>query len=198
MLSPAGNHAYEGGIMIECECDEPDFSNKFPRLASQILAENHMSNISSIKVLASMVHGYVIISAALKGISAPSPLRRYAKFERASGGVMVRINEEDEPRIPAIVNMLTNKFGERAIRAEGRFDIAVADVAVNDISEMAVPEEKDVLIDNTFQVLTFMIPEGFRISRILRGQYRITMIWSQNPPETGWIEKMQELHGSEI
>jgi hypothetical protein len=183
--------------MIECECDEPDFGNKFPRLASQILAENHMSNITSIKIFASMVHGYVIISAILKENGSPSPLRRYAKIERVNGGVMVRINEVDESRISAIVNMLVKYFGEGAIKAEGRLDIAVADSDANHISEMAVPEENEVLIDNTFQVLTFMMPEGFRISRILRRPSKITMIWSQNPPEASWVEKMQELHGPE-
>jgi len=179
-------------MFIECESDDAEFGNKWPRLADQIISEAHISSIAGVKMVANIVKGYVIITVDLKGAINTPFLSELTEFETTKDGVRIILKEQNELRLPDISCALKERFGSVRVSEESRLSLFVSEATEEELNGLKVNDVP--LVGDVLQMMSLLSPEGFRVGSVLSSPDRITAIWSQYSIEPKHADQLLEFH----
>ncbi len=179
---------------IRCKSDDVGIGEKYVELAGSIISEIGSRSIRRLTMVAMMRHGYFIVSADLRKTCPPIKLTKCGELKAREGGVLFRLDPSREDLLPSIVNMLREEYGSDCVREDSRYEVLVDRANADDLREMAVTSPDGSRMDNAASILHLILPEGFRITKTMMSQNRLTIMCSQWPFKKTWIEKMNRLH----
>lgn len=121
-------------------------------------------------------------------------LREMATIEANQEGVKIELGEEHKHRVSELFNILKSVYGEEYVD-EREYSIIVKDAKPQDLENFVVDFDEKT-INAIVDMLMRIIPEGFRVVQVLSSQDGLTLISSENPIKTEWVEKANQIASS--
>jgi putative methanogenesis marker protein 17 len=182
--------------MIQVESDDQGINQKYGHLVEETLSESGIRSIEEVRIVAMMKEGFFIISASLRPLPPPLMLASVGRLEQKASGILLIIDPPSEPLIPLVLTSLKEKFGPDRIVVISRFEIEIESNDIDGVSSIVIKNYEGSTFDNALPILLLLIPEGFRITRIMRNEQAITILSSEHPLQKPWIERMERIHNA--
>ncbi len=114
-----------------------------------------------------------------------------AKIEPRSGSV--RIILEDEIDLGDALKSLWSAYGRDRVEQAGRTEIVVKGVEPESLKGLKIREERISISERVNELVSRIIPEGFRIRDSIKEKNSLTLIAAEDPIEEGWKKVASDL-----
>jgi len=121
-------------------------------------------------------------------------LKEMATVETHPEGVKIELKEGFRHRASELFEVLRSAYGEEYVEQK-EYAIIVKEAKPQDL-DLVTDFTDEKTIDTVMDVLTRIVPEGFRVTHILRDHDSLTLVSSENPIKKEWIEKARQIHKS--
>lgn len=127
-----------------------------------------------------------IIKVNYKEFERKNVLKDLAKFEVKPDAVKVVLDNELD--LSETLRALWSEFGRGKVEQIGRQEVLVKDVDLEQLKNVKIRERAISISDKINELVTRVLPEGFRIRHFVKEGDVMTVIASEDPIKKEWIE----------
>ena len=184
-----------GKIFVE-SLDET-YRHGFGILIYKIIADHIMSDlaigkaIQQMRILIDIKKPIFAVSVRFGPSIPPIQMKDYAHLEERADGVHIVIH--DETYASDLLRVLWENFGRENITQIDRWETVVPRnlTTLEELQNMVIADPGEKMKERILDVVTRIIPEGFRIGSISPEANGITVIASENPIQREWTEMVK-------
>jgi putative methanogenesis marker protein 17 len=182
---------------IFVESLDETYQHGFGILIYKIIAEYILSDlavgqaIQQMRVLVDIKKPIFAVSVRLSLPRQPIRMKDYARLEEETDGIHIIIH--DETYAPELLQVLWNSFGKNNVTQIDRWETVIPPnlTTINELQNVIVADPKEKMMEKILDAITRIIPEAFRIERLLPEASGLTIISSENPIQEEWIETVK-------
>ena len=178
---------------ITIESDDKEGEEIYRKIIYDVLSGFQTPLLESLYVKINVKEGYFIISAIIKKNIKPMKLSDL-RLEPNKDDVMITIDPLRERFVPPTLQALASNFGKEKIIQPSRYKILIKDVKINEIEDLVIFDHANYAKTMITEILFWIAPEQFKITRILKDENRITILFSEYNLKDAWLEEMQKIH----
>ncbi|MGP3666929.1 MAG: methanogenesis marker 17 protein [Candidatus Bathyarchaeota archaeon] len=123
-------------------------------------------------------------------------LSEMAEIEACSEGAKVVLKEDFKNYLDEICGFLKRAYGEENIEIRDN-SMIVKDVKTQDLESFFIPSSSTEDVNVIINFLRRILPEGFRICRILQKNNKLALIASEDTIKDEWIKKADQMLSGE-
>ncbi|MCX8169624.1 MAG: methanogenesis marker 17 protein, partial [Candidatus Methanomethyliaceae archaeon] len=132
-----------------------------------------------------------IISISYREFERKNVLKDLAKFEVRSDSIKISLDNELD--LADALRALWSELGRDKIEQIGRNDILVKGVDLEYLKEIKIREKAISVTEKITELISRILPEGFKIRRSMKRDEIIIIIASEDPIKEEWIKKAMEM-----
>jgi len=179
-------------VKLEVRSPDPIGEAAYQRIAEAVIAESGASGlIDEMKVYINTEEPVAIVHVKYRGAERRRILRELATIKAEEGGVRVVV--ENELFAVEVLRELWRVFGRDAVEQITRFEFFIYDAKVEDVEKVEVQIAPVAIEEIVGEVVHQILPEGFRVRKFIHGQGMLTVVASEDPIQSKWLEMAEKL-----
>ena len=179
-------------MKLEVRSPDPIGEAAYQRIAEIVIAESGASGlIDEMKVYIDTEEPVTIVYVKYRGAERRRTLKELATIEAEEGGV--RVAMEDELFAVEALRELWRVFGRSAVEQISRLEFFVYGAKPEDVEKVEVQVAPVAIEEIVGEVVHQILPEGFRVRKFIHGQGMLTVVASEDPIQSKWLEMAKRL-----
>jgi putative methanogenesis marker protein 17 len=145
-----------------------------------------------VRILIDISKPFFYIWGELSGMETPIRFGDITSLTEENQGIHVVI--EDETYAPDILRVLWTQFGRENLTQIDRWNILIPPqfTTVEELKQVITVNPRERIVNKVLDAFNRIIPEGFRVRQSHFKNNIITIIASENPIESGWLDQAEE------
>lgn len=182
---------------ISVESLDETYQHGFGILIHKIIAEYILSDLAigqairQMRVIIDIKKPLFAVSVQLSLPHQPIKMKDYARLDERGDGIHIIIY--DETYAPELLKVLQNSFGKNNVTQIDRWETVIPRnlTTIDKLQKVIVAYPREKMMEKILDAIIRIIPEAFRIERLLIEENGLTIITSENPILPEWIEMVK-------
>lgn len=182
---------------IFVESLDETYQHGFGILIYKIIAEYILSDLAigqairQMRVLIDIKKPLFAVSVQLSLPRQPIKMKDYARLDERGDGIHIIIH--DETYAPELLKVLQNSFGRDNVTQIDRWETVIPRnlITIDKLQNVIIAYPREKMMEKILDAITRIIPEAFRIERLLTEENGLTIITSENLILPEWIEMVK-------
>ena len=180
---------------VTIESDDKQGAAIYEKIIFDVLSELHARFIERLYLKINIKEGYFILSAIINENTKPLKISDLS-LEPVKEGTSVTIDPIKERFLPSTLNVLTSFLGKEKIIQPSRYRIIIKDTKPSEIEDLIIFDYTDYAQTVITEMLFWIAPEQFKITRVLKDTNRLTILFSEYNLKDLWFKEMEKIHES--
>jgi len=176
-------------VEVTIDCEDKVASLLYREIVKDIL-QSYVLSIDKIHIFVDIKEPIFIILIRW-GETAKIEFEENTIVKRHAEGVKVTVRDESSHLAKQILGALKTIYGENAI-AKDENEMVIKDAKPQDLKKITISGSENIIKKAT-DILIRIAPEGFRVAHILSDNDSLTLISSENPIDSKWVEKAKQI-----
>ncbi len=168
-------------------------------MAYQVITEYYMNDIQlsvieNVRIIIDHEAPFFYIQIQLgKGSEAPKRINDIAEVEKMEDGIHITIR--DETYAPQLLRFLWAKIGRKNVDQLDRWESVIPHeiIDLSLLRNSVIFDPVQVTMDKLSDFIYRIVPEGFRVQMNLSTPELLKFIFSENPIENEWLDKVYKI-----